>query len=221
MACDGVILDVWGDSLDLVHDGGESDMATSRNFATNLLQRCRQVWTAAVLGWAGAAGAGENVALDITTLYGKKHVFFDGDPVRFFVRTQQDSYVVLIYQSDDTLAQIYPGIESSRLPGKLRAGLYHLLPSHEEGRQWIASEPFGCDKIWAFATHNPPPVLPGRLIGGFKHLDLRLEVVEKILGSDHAFIAKTSLEVCTRPRLNAGWKSAQPHSPGTLSHVHQ
>lgn len=196
-------------------------MAIARISATRLLQHCRQVCAATALFWASTAGAGENVVLDITTLYGKRHVFFEGDPIGFFVRTTQDAHVVVLYQSRDALLQIYPTGDNSSFPEKLRAGLYHRLPPLDEGDLWLASEPFGCDKIWVFATGNPPPHLPGRAVRGFKQLDVRVELVEKIFNSGLALVAKTSFEVCTRPRLGAEWTPTRRHAPGTVSHVHQ
>lgn len=196
-------------------------MAIARISATHLLQYCRQVCAATALFWASTAGASENVALDITTLYGKRHVFFEGDPIGFFVRTTQDAHVVVLYQSKDALLQIYPVVENSTPPKKLRAGLYHRLPPLDGGDLWLASEPFGCDRIWVYATGNPPPLLPGRSNRGFKQLHLQLEVIEKILNPGLARVVKTSLEVCTKPRLGTEWTPTRPHAPETVSHVHQ
>lgn len=100
------------------------------------------------------------IRLELTTHRGDGVTFAKGEKIEFFVSSDQDAYLLLLYlDADKHLIQIYPNTRSRN--GFQSAGDYIKLPGEDDPFEFNIEPPYGVEQVWAFAATEPFPTLKG------------------------------------------------------------
>ncbi len=100
------------------------------------------------------------IRLEITSHLGDGQTYGDGDSISYFVRTDRDAYLLLIYEdAAKNLIRILPNRYAGK--GLYRAGSTLQVPAPGDRFEFIITPPFGQERVWAFAASTPFPSLPG------------------------------------------------------------
>ena len=105
----------------------------------------------------------QTIAIDISSHGGDGQVYEEGDLISYFLSTDQDAYLLLIYEhAARQLIQILPNgkREQQLYPG----GKYFKIPENRDDFQFEIAPPFGVERVWAFASSQPLPQLGGRMV---------------------------------------------------------
>ncbi|PLY12629.1 MAG: hypothetical protein C0624_00530 [Desulfuromonas sp.] len=106
----------------------------------------------------------QDIRLDVTSHLGDGQTYQEGDTISYFVSSNQDAYLLLIYQdAGGNLIQILPNSYSGN--EKFRSGNYIEVPRSSDNYEFIIEGPFGVEHVWAFASDRPLPRLPGQDVG--------------------------------------------------------
>lgn len=109
---------------------------------------------------APAAQNGSTIRLQITSHLGDGQTYSEGDSITYFVSTDTNAYILLIYaDAGDNLIQILPNRYSGT--GFFPAGKYLQIPGPSDRFQFTITAPFGTERVWAFASSRPFPQLQG------------------------------------------------------------
>lgn len=124
-----------------------------------------------------------DIRLEVTSQLGDGHTYREGDLVSFFVSTNRDAFLLLIYEdAAHQLLQALPNRYSGS--GFFRKGQLLALPGPGDHFQFRTSPPFGVEYLHAFASATPFPELPGKtLANGLVLLDLPVERVVALLAA--------------------------------------
>jgi len=105
-----------------------------------------------------------DIKLDITSHLGNGQTYQEGDTISYFVSTNRDAYLLLIYQdAGGNLIQILPNRYSG--DEMFRAGNYIEVPRRNDNYEFVIEGPFGVEHVWGFASTRPLPRLNGQDIG--------------------------------------------------------
>ena len=115
------------------------------------------------------------IILDVTSHLGDGQTYQQDDVISYFVNTDKDAYLLLIYEdAAHNLIQILPNRFSGKR--KYQAGNYIEVPGTRDKFEFVIKEPFGLERLWAFAATRDFPALAGReLENGLILLSERLE----------------------------------------------
>ncbi len=106
------------------------------------------------------SGAEHGIKLDVTSHLGDAQTYQEGDAISFFVSTDKDAYLLLIYEDvEHHLIQTLPNKYSGEVFYK--AGNYIELPGPADQFEFVIQGPFGLERLWAFAASVPFPHLKG------------------------------------------------------------
>lgn len=118
-----------------------------------------------------------SIRLDITTHLGDGQAFREGDALSFYVSTDRDAYLLILYRdAGGRITQLLP----NRLSGNsyYRAGEYISVPGRDAPFEFNISAPFGEEQVWAFSASEAFPVLPGSdLDNGLRSVEAGLDAV--------------------------------------------
>lgn len=119
--------------------------------------------------------------IDITTQLGDQQTYVEGDNLEFLMNLSQDAYVLILYiDASDNITQILPnGFTANNV---IKSGLYINIPDQFAPFQFTVAAPFGRETVWAYASKDPFPELPGKdLKNGLKQLKLSLAKIRSFL----------------------------------------
>ncbi|MDH5408113.1 MAG: DUF4384 domain-containing protein [Gammaproteobacteria bacterium] len=138
-----------------------------------------------------------NIKLDITTHLGDVHNFSKGDTVSFLLSLDQDAYVFVVYETaTGELIQLIPN--AAVATNFYKAGLYITIPEPDSGFVFKIQEPFGREKLWAFAVSSQTPEFSGDVLAnGLKQLKVSLAELVKTLKSDKKGFGQTQYHLHT------------------------
>lgn len=109
---------------------------------------------------APATRPGPTIRLQITSHLGDGQTYGEGDSISYFVSTDQDAYLLLIYaDAANNLIQILPNRYSGN--AFFPAGKYLQIPGSNDRFEFTITAPFGLERVWAFASSRPFPRLNG------------------------------------------------------------
>jgi hypothetical protein len=109
---------------------------------------------------APPADFGAGIRLEITSHLGDGQTYADGDSISYFVRTDRDAYLLLVYEdAAGNLIRILPNRYAGK--GRYRAGSTLQIPAPGDGFEFTITPPFGQERVWAFSASTPFPTLPG------------------------------------------------------------
>ena len=135
-----------------------------------------------------SAPSGPKIRLQITSHLGDGQTYREGDSISYFVSTDLDAYLLLIYaDAANNLIQILPNRYSGE--GFFPAGKYLQIPGPRDRFEFTITAPFGLERVWAFASSRPFPRLKGA----------ELENGLVLLQSDLNSILKTLRQVAREP----------------------
>ncbi len=111
------------------------------------------------------------IHLELTTQRGDGATFAKGEKIQYFVSSNRDAYLLLLYKdAEDHLIQIYPNSRSGT--GFHKAGEYIAIPDETMSFDFTITPPFGVEQVLAFASTAPFPNLKGKgLSNGLMVLD--------------------------------------------------
>lgn len=98
------------------------------------------------------------IRLQVTSHLGDGQTYREGDAISYFVNSDRDAYLLLIYEdAAHNLIQILPNRYSGE--GFFRAGNLLQIPAPNDRFEFVITAPFGTEKVWAFASSRPfaPP----------------------------------------------------------------
>jgi hypothetical protein len=100
------------------------------------------------------------IHLQLTTQKGDGMTFSQGEKVDFYVSSDHDAYLLILYQdASKHLIQVYPNSRSGN--GFQSAGDYIKIPDESDTFEFTIEPPFGIEQVWAFASTAPFPSLRG------------------------------------------------------------
>lgn len=100
------------------------------------------------------------IRLQVTSHLGDGQTYREGETISYFVNTDRDAYILLIYEdAAHNLIQILPNRYSGA--GFFRAGNLLQIPAPNDRFEFVITAPFGTEKVWAFAASRPFAQLPG------------------------------------------------------------
>lgn len=135
-----------------------------------------------------SAQSGPKIRLQITSHLGDGQTYREGDSISYFVSTDMDAYLLLIYaDAGNNLIQILPNRYSGE--GFFPAGKYLQIPGPRDRFEFTITAPFGLERVWAFASSRPFPRIKGA----------ELENGLFLLQSDLNSIVKTLRQVAKEP----------------------
>jgi len=122
-------------------------------------------------------GAGGTVKLDLTSNFGDGQTYTEGETISYFVGTDKDAFVLLIYEDAvHNLVQILPNRYSGS--GYFKRGNVLEVPGRDDGYELVIQPPFGLERVWGFASTKPFPRLAGNeLDNGLVILSESLETI--------------------------------------------
>ncbi len=108
-----------------------------------------------------ATGKPGEIRLELTTQRGDGATFAEGEKIQYFVSSNRDAYLLLLYKdAEDHLIQIYPNARSGN--GFHRAGEYIAIPDETMRFDFTITPPFGVEQVLAFASTTSFPALKGK-----------------------------------------------------------
>jgi len=108
-----------------------------------------------------ATGKPGEIRLELTTQRGDGATFAEGEKIQYFVSSNRDAYLLLLYKdAEDHLIQIYPNARSGN--GFHKAGEYIAIPDETMRFDFTITPPFGVEQVMAFASTTPFPTLKGK-----------------------------------------------------------
>ncbi|MBU0729799.1 MAG: DUF4384 domain-containing protein, partial [Proteobacteria bacterium] len=121
------------------------------------------------------------VKLVVTSHLGDGQTYQEGDTISYFVSSNRDAFVLLIYEdAEHNLIQILPNKYSGN--GFFKAGNYMEVPAASDPFEFLIQGPFGIEKLWAFALTKPLPKLSGmELENGLTLLSDKMDVILGLL----------------------------------------
>lgn len=94
------------------------------------------------------------IHLELTTQRGDGATFAKGEKIIYYVSTDRDAYLLLLYKdAENRLIQIYPNNRSGK--GFHKAGEYMAIPDRSDPFDFTITPPFGVEQVWAFAATEP------------------------------------------------------------------
>jgi len=117
-----------------------------------------------------AIGSARPIRIEVTPQKGDGATYTEGEDVVYFVSTDQDAHLLLIYEdAERRFTQVLP---NSFSPSAFyKAGKFFQIP---EGRSdaygFTVTPPFGTERLWVFACSRPFPALAGEETEGGKIL---------------------------------------------------
>ncbi|MBU0675818.1 MAG: DUF4384 domain-containing protein [Proteobacteria bacterium] len=122
-----------------------------------------------------------DIKLEVTSHLGDGRTYQEGEVVTFFVSTDRDAYLLLIYEDAvHNLIQILPNQYSGN--GFFRRGNLMGVPGPNDRFEFVIQAPFGVEYLRAFASATPFPVLPGEVLPtGLVVLNLTLDSVTDVV----------------------------------------
>lgn len=122
-----------------------------------------------------------DLRLEITSHLGDGQTYGAGERISFFVRTDRDAFLLLVYEDvARNLIQILPNAYSEARP--FRGGEFVEVPAAADPFEFIVEPPFGVERVWAFASSRPFPRLPGEALeNGLTVLSGGLDAVVSVL----------------------------------------
>lgn len=155
-------------------------------------------------GSVAQPGSGlKSINLDITTQLGDQQIYFAGDSLSFMLSLDQDAYVYLFYQdSAQNLFQLLPNAQYSN--NFLHAGYYLPLPDPQAAFSFKVEEPFGTDRVWAFALDRQVAALQGKALqNGLILMSQTIDQIRTELKRQaQQFFDESSKQIITRPAAN-------------------
>jgi hypothetical protein len=142
----GALLAAAGASVDqrLIPDGLQFDPSTSRIDLAPI-----------------STGKPGEIRLELTTARGDGVTFSQGEKIAYYVSSNRDAYLLLLYQdAENHLIQIYPNSRSGK--GFHSAGEFMEIPDQTASFDFTITPPFGVEQVWAFAATEPFPTLQGK-----------------------------------------------------------
>ena len=101
-----------------------------------------------------------DIHLELTTHRGDGMTFAKGEKIIFYVSSDRDAYLLLLYQdAENHLTQIYPNARSGK--ALLSAGDFIKIPDESAKFEFNIEPPYGVEQVWAFAATEPFPTLKG------------------------------------------------------------
>lgn len=142
---------------------------------------------------APAVRPGPAIRLQITSHLGDGQTYGEGDTISYFVSTDRDAYLLLIYaDAANNLIQILPNRYSGN--AFFPAGKYLQIPGNNDRFEFTITAPFGLERVWAFASSRPFPRLKGA--------DLENGLI--LLDGDLTSLIKTLRQVARDPGVAYG-----------------
>lgn len=145
--------------------------------------------------------AERQIHLEITTHMGDKQTFVEGDVLSFLINLDQDANVLVLYEdASGTLIQILP---NEHAPQTLyRSGYFIQVPAGMPSHHFVVAPPFGREHIFAFASEEKFPQLPGQPLGnGLKHIAMKapaaLQLLRDFAQQTQRLFGEASLEITT------------------------
>lgn len=101
-----------------------------------------------------------SIRLELTTQRGDGATFAEGEKITYYVSSDRDSYMLLLYKdAENRLIQMYPNARSGK--GFHKAGEYMAIPDKADSFDFTITAPFGAEQVWVFASGTPFPPLKG------------------------------------------------------------
>lgn len=114
------------------------------------------------------------IQVEVSSNLGDGQTYKAGEEVVYFFTTNRDSYLLLIYEdAKGKLLQVLPNSYESR--AFYQAGAMFQIPDASSRFAFVVGPPFGSERLWAFASNQPFPDLPGQMGTAGKMLNLSLE----------------------------------------------
>ncbi|MDH3326470.1 MAG: DUF4384 domain-containing protein [Gammaproteobacteria bacterium] len=111
------------------------------------------------------------IDISITSKYGDKQTYIEGDIISYFVSLSRDAFMLMIYEdAKGDLIQIIPNINSGSNFHKAQE--YFEVPPTESNYQFSVTAPFGEETIYVYSSEDPFPQLTGEFkSNGLFYLD--------------------------------------------------
>lgn len=118
-----------------------------------------------------------NIVLELTTPRGDGATYTAGEKISYFVSSDHDAYLLLIYvDATGNLLQVFPNHKSG--DGYRKADFYMEIPDENAAFDFEIIPPFGLEQVWAFAASTPfPKFLGAGLSNGLSLLQQDLNAV--------------------------------------------
>jgi tetratricopeptide (TPR) repeat protein len=98
------------------------------------------------------------IRIELTTQRGDGVTFAKGEKIIFYVSSDRDAYLLLLYQNaENHLTQIYPNARSGK--AFQSAGDFIKIPDETATFEFNIEPPYGVEQVWAFAATEPFPTL--------------------------------------------------------------
>lgn len=108
-----------------------------------------------------ATGKPGEIRLELTTHRGDGVTFAAGEKITYYVSSDRDAYLLLLYQdAENHLIQIYPNARSGK--GFHTADNFMKIPDESDAFEFTIEPPFGVEQVWAFAVTEPFPTIKGK-----------------------------------------------------------
>jgi len=129
------------------------------DFIPNILLNPNQVATSDINSGFIKRKQPNKINLEIISQQGNRLSFIEGETLSYFVSSDHDAYLLLIYQNaDGRMFQIFPNLHSGN--GYFTAEEYLSIPPRNANYEFNVSPPFGEENIWLFASDKPFSKLP-------------------------------------------------------------
>lgn len=145
--------------------------------------------------------AGQRIHIDITTHLGDHQTFQEGDTISFLISLDRDAYLLVIYE--DALGNLLQIVPNKRMAAqRYEAGLFITIPAPDSGFRFTVQEPFGKERLWAFASDTPSPEIPGKYLNnGLKRLKSDIPTIKRqFLEHPKSGFGEASLIIRTKGR---------------------
>ena len=144
------------------------------------------------------------IRVDVSSNLGNDQTYQAGDAISYFVSTDRDAYLMMIYMdAANHLVQILP----NRYSGKafFPKGGYIQVPGVEADFRFVIRAPFGLEQVLTFAASRPFPELKGKVLAnGLRLLDGSLKEILRELRTfgrrPGLFYGEAGTAVTTVPR---------------------
>ncbi len=112
-----------------------------------------------------------SISLEITSRYGDRQTYTDGDRLSYYLSTDVDAYLLMIYEdATGNFTQLIPNQNSGSNFHKAEA--YFEIPPSSSEYQFIVTAPYGEETLWVYSSAQPFPQLSGTLLpNGLVSLD--------------------------------------------------
>jgi len=113
----------------------------------------------------------KRISLEITSRYGDQQTYTDGDRISYYLSTNVDAYLLMIYEdASGNFIQLIPNQNSGSNLHKAEA--YFEIPPSSSEYEFIVTAPYGEETLWVYSSAEPFPQLPGTLLpNGLVSLD--------------------------------------------------